>query len=163
MFMIVATVAGVFLAAQEGLSQALLFENLNSKENNYYLQHALADEVSDNLTMLDEYSTLLKEKSPYKIKDHRPSVDFFVWDNMKYSSNALETPSHILSAVRRYNTQTAKLVNQIENRHFGAKHGAKLLDELNDNMDNDGLKALKANYTKRHNELTQAGIEINPL
>jgi len=162
-FMIIATVSGVFLAAQEGLSQALLFENLNSKEKNYYLQHALADELSDNIKTLNDYSTLLKNKAPYDLKVHHPLVDMFVWNNMKYSSNALETPSHILSAVRRYNTQTAVLIGKIEARQFGAKHGAKLLDELNSTIKDGALIALVDNYTTLHQELTDAGMDVNPL
>gem|GEM_PF-401328 len=162
-FMVIATVAGVFLAAQEGLSQALLFENLNSKEKNFYLQHALSDELSDNITTLSEYATLLKENTPYDIKAHHPMVDMFVWNNMKYSSNALETPSQILSAVRRYNTKTATLIHQIESRQLGAKHGAKLLEELNTKVRDGALKALVANYSKLHQELTEAGMDVNPL
>lgn len=162
-FMVIATVIGVYLAAQEGLSQALLFENLNSKEKNFYLQHALADEVGDNIKTLDLYAKLLKEKSPYDIKAHHPVVDDFVWDNMKYSSNALETPSNILSAIRRYNSETTVIITKIENRQFGTKYGAGLLLELNKKVSEGALKNLINNYTQLHNELIEAGIEVGPL
>jgi hypothetical protein len=162
-FLVIATVLGVYLAAQEGLSQALLFENLQSKENNFYLQHALADELNDNIVTLDDYATLLITKSPYDIKAHHPALDMFVWENMKYSSHALETPSSILSAIRRYNSKTTKLINQMEARQIGAKFGANLLIELNLKVKNGALKTLITNYTKLHNELTKAGIEVDPL
>lgn len=162
-FMVIATVVGVYLAAQEGLSQALLFENLNSKEKNFYLQHALADEFSDNINTLEGYATLLKDKSPYNIKAFHPMVDTFVWDNMKYSSNALETPSQILSAVRRYNSETALIIEKIENRQFGAQYGADLLIDLNKKVKEGALKKLISNYTQLHDELTEAGIDVDPL
>ncbi|WP_298942810.1 hypothetical protein [uncultured Psychromonas sp.] len=162
-FLVIATVAGVYLAAQEGLSQALLFENLNSKEKNFYLQHALADELGDNVITLDGYAKLLKDKSPYDIKAYHPMIDSFVWDNMKFSPNALETPSQILSAIRRYNSETALIIKKIENRQFGAKYGADLLVALNQKTKDGALEELINNYTKLHHELTEAGIDVNPL
>lgn len=162
-FMIIATVVGVYLAAQEGLYQALQFDNLNSKENNYYLQHALADELGDNIIILNTYAALLKDKSPYDIKAHHPMMNDFVWENMKYSSNALETPSHILSGVRRYNSETTAIINKIENRKVGAKYGAGLLFDLNQKIKSGALKALIANYTQLHQELAEAGIDVGPL
>ncbi|WP_409439319.1 hypothetical protein [Psychromonas sp. GE-S-Ul-11] len=162
-FMVIATVIGVYLAAQEGLSQALLFENLNSKEKNFYLQHALADELGDNIKTLDSYAKLLKEKSPYNIKAYHPAIDDFVWGNMKYSSNALETPSYILSGVRRYNSETAQIITKIENNQFGPKYGADLLLALNKKVSDGALKNLINNYTQLHHELIEAGIEVGPL
>lgn len=162
-FLVIATVAGVYLAAQEGLSQALLFENLNSKEKNFYLQHALADELSDNITTLDSYATLLKNKPIYDVKAVHPDIDMFVWENMKFSSNALETPSQILSGVRRYNFKTTLLIKKMENNQIGVKNGSKKLIALNEIVKEGALKELINNYTKLHHELTEAGIDVNPL
>jgi len=162
-FMVLATVVGVFLAAQEGLSQAIQFDNLNSKESNFYLQHALADEISDNTIILNKYAELLIKEAPYDIKAHHPLAGRFVWESMKYSSHALETPSKILSAIRRYNNETTILINKIENRQLGIRYGAGLLKELNEKVKAGALKDLIANYTKLHHELIEAGIEISPL
>ena len=162
-FMVLATVVGVFLAAQEGLSQAIKFENLNSTEKNFYLQHALADELSDNIITLDKYTTLLQENTPFDLKAHHPMFDRFVWESMKYSSNALETPSKILSAIRRYNNETAVLIKKIEARQLGIRYSAKLLDALNKKIKEGALQELIANYTQLHHELTEAGIDVDPL
>jgi len=163
MFMVLATVVGVFLAAQEGLSQAIKFENLNSKEKNFYLQNALADELSDNIKILDDYTTLLQKETPFNLKAHHPLFDRFVWESMKYSPNALETPSQILSAIRRYNNETAVLIKKIEERQLGARYGAKLLVTLNEKIKVGALQDLIANYTKLHHELIEAGIDVSPL
>ncbi|WP_252728186.1 hypothetical protein [Alteromonas sp. C1M14] len=161
--MIIATVVGVYLAAQEGLSQALLFENLNSKENNFYLQHALADEVSDNIDTLNAYAHQLQDRSVYDIKVLHPVVDDFVWESMKYSPNALETPSHILSAIRRYNSEVALIIKKIEDNQFGPKYGSGLLLALNEKVSEGALHDLIAHYTQLHHELVDAGIDVSPL
>jgi len=163
-FMIIATIVGVFLAAQEGLSQALLFDALNSKEKNYYLQHALADEITDNITTLNEYAEFItKGGAPHDLKPYHPPLDYFVWENMKFSSSSLETPSHILSAARRFNKKSTKLVKMIEARQYGRKFGANLITELTAEIQENGLKELIAHYTILHKELHDAGVEVNKL
>lgn len=162
-FMVLATVVGVFLAAQEGLSQAIKFENLNSTEKNFYLQHALADELSDNIIILNKYTTLLQKNTPFNLKAHHPMFDRFVWESMKYSPNALETPSQILSAIRRYNNETAVLIKKIEERQLGARYAAKQLVALNEKIKNGALQKLIENYTKLHHDLIKAGIDVSPL
>lgn len=47
-FMLIATVMGVFLAAQSGLEQALTFDSITRMESNYYLRKSLQDELTDN-------------------------------------------------------------------------------------------------------------------
>ena len=162
-FMVIATVVGVYLAAQEGLSQALLFENLNSKEKNYYLQHALADELGDNIIALNAYAKLLQEKPIYDIKANHPVVDDFVWESMKYSPNALETPSNILSEIRRYNSEVALIIKKMESNQFGPKHGSGLLLALNKKISDGALNNLIGHYTQLHSELVEAGIDVSPL
>ena len=161
--MVVATVIGVYLAAQEGLSQALQFDNLNSKEKNYYLQHALADELQDNILTLENYTALITSKPIIDVKPYHPVVDLFVWENMKYSANALETPSQILSGVRRYNLATKSIIKKIESNQMGLKFGAKQLMELNKKVKEGALKQLILNYSQLHKELIEAGIEVGPL
>ena len=159
-FIIVATVSGVYLAAQEGLSQAILFENLYSKENNYYLRSALDSEISDNIKTLEEYAEFLTKENPYDLKKHSPKLAHFVWDNMKFSSSTLETPSHLLSAARRFYNASDALILKIESRHYGSKHGAKLIIELTEKMANGGLKQLKENHQELADELREAGLPV---
>ena len=162
-FMVIATVVGVYLAAQEGLSQALLFENLNSKEKNYYLQHALADELDDNIVSLNAYANLLQTKPVYDIKANRPVISDFVWESMKYSPNALETPSNILSAIRRYNSEVALIITKMEGNQFGPKYGSSLLLALNKKITDGALSDLIQHYTQLHHELLEAGIDVSPV
>jgi len=157
-FIIVATVTGVYLAAQEGLAQAIVFESLHSKENNYYLRSSLDAEISDNIKTLEDYAEFLVKQNPYDLKPHNPKLAHFVWDTMKFSSATLETPSHLLSAARRFYNDSDDLIAKIEARQFGASHGAKLILELTTTMEQGGLLQLKQNHQQLAEELREVGI-----
>ncbi|GIU50337.1 hypothetical protein TUM4438_35950 [Shewanella sairae] len=147
-FMIVATVAGVYLAAQEGLSQAIKFDDLNNKQNNYYLRHALYDEVKDNVETINAYAELVSNStvSAYDLKNVHPTISTFVWDNMRYSRNTLETPTEILTETRRFYMLSDDLVAKLEARFYGRKFGAKKLTELTAEVSETTLPKLRANF-----------------
>lgn len=160
-FMIIATIVGVYLAAQEGLSQAITFDNLTNKQNNYYLRHALYDEVSDNVNIINEYADFISGKAPYEIKNHHPVLATFVWENMRYSPYTLETPPKLLSETRRFYMQSADLIDKIERRIYGAKYGGGLLKALTQEVSDKTLPALKANYTALADELKRNDIFVD--
>ncbi len=62
-FMIVATVLGVYLAANSGFQKALEFENLQKSKEAYLLERALVDEVAQNFEYMQEWFVLY-EKDP---------------------------------------------------------------------------------------------------
>ncbi|WP_394229595.1 hypothetical protein [Shewanella colwelliana] len=159
-FMIIATIVGVYLAAQEGLSQAITFDNLTNKQNNYYLRHALYDELNDNVSIINDYADFISGKAPYDIKSHHPTMANFVWDNMRYSPNTLETPSQILSDTRRFYMQASEIVSKVEARVYGAKYGGGLLKALTQEVSENTLPALKANYSALANELKRHEIYV---
>lgn len=160
-FMIMATVAGVYLAAQEGLSQAITFDSLTNQQNNYYLRHALYDELNDNVTIVNDYADFVSANTPYDIKNHHPVLASFVWENMRYSPNTLETPSQILSETRRFYMKVTGIVSKIEARTYGAKYGAGLLKALTLEVSDKTLPALKANYTVLSDELKRNDISVD--
>lgn len=157
---IIATIVGVFLAAQQGLSQALLFDTLNSKESNFYLRYSLDNEISSNIVTLKEYANLLKQNKIRDLKSNRPALQRFVWETMKYSPATLETPSHILAAANQFYLQTNILLNQIENRKFGAQFAAKKMIDLLTTMEESGLKSLRSSHQKLKAELADADITV---
>ncbi|MEZ9593328.1 hypothetical protein AB4298_01695 [Shewanella sp. 10N.261.52.F9] len=161
-FMIIATVAGVYLAAQEGLSQAIKFDDLSNKQNNYYLRYALYDEVKDNIDTINVYAdTLTKGSSnPYDLKNIHPTISTFVWENMRYSANTLETPTEILTETRRFYMLSDDIVAKIEARFYGANFGAKKLRELTAEVSQNTLPKLKKNYTALGIYLEEHGITV---
>lgn len=160
-FMIIATVTGVFLAAQEGLSQAIQFDSLNRQENNYHLRRSLDNEITANIATLKEYADLVASNKVYDLKSQRPVLLRFVWENMKFSSSTLETPSDILSQASHFYAQSNDIIRRIENRKYGATFGSKKLRELIEEMENNGLKALRANHQQLAAKLAQSGISVN--
>jgi len=159
-FMIIATIVGVYLAAQEGLSQAITFDDLSNKQNNYYLRHALYDEVNDNVTIINDYADTITKNSPYDLKGIHPQMATFVWENMLYSPNTLETPTQILTETRRFYMMSADIISKMEARVYGTKFGAKKLRELTEGISQTTLPLLKNNYQHLAAELKAADIHV---
>ncbi|MCE9780675.1 hypothetical protein [Shewanella algae] len=160
-FMIIATVAGVYLAAQEGLSQAIKFDSLTNMQNNYHLQHSLYEELKDNVTVITEYAERIEKEKPYNIKEYHPVMADFVWQNMKYSAYTLETPSDILSGARRFYMGSEDIVGKIERKFYGPSFGTKQLRVLIEEVETKTLPKLEQSYKKMADELKRAGMDVN--
>ncbi len=158
--MILATIAGVYLASQEGLSQAIRFDDLLSKKDNYYLRYALHDEVSDNIKAITVYTEEVRSKLPQERKHFRPTISTFVWENMRYSPNTLETPASILSDIRRFYMQVDDVANKIANRTYAVNYGVDILKQLTKDMEQKTLPKLKENYQALAQELKNNDIIV---
>lgn len=160
-FIIIATVVGVYLAAQEGLSQAIKFDALSNMQNNYHLRHALYDEVSDNVEILSHYAETVETVSSNSLVKMHPQMGLFVWDNMRYSANALETPSDILSDIRRLYLESEKIISNIETRHYSVSYGKDQLQNVLSKIKEDTLPKLKTNYETLSKELKDNDIVVD--
>ncbi|NLQ21359.1 hypothetical protein HGO26_00445 [Shewanella sp. S-1] len=160
-FIIIATVVGVYLAAQEGLSQAIKFDALSNMQNNYHLRHALYDEVSDNVEILSHYADTVETMSSNSLVKMHPQMGLFVWDNMRYSANALETPSDILSDIRRLYLESEKIISNIETRHYSVSYGKDQLQNVLSKIKEDTLPKLKTNYETLSKELKDNDIAVD--
>lgn len=160
-FIIIATVVGVYLAAQEGLSQAIKFDALSNMQNNYHLRHALYDEVSDNVEILSHYADTVETVSSNSLVKMHPQMGLFVWDNMRYSANALETPSDILSDIRRLYLESEKIISNIETRHYSVSYGKDQLQNVLSKIKDDTLPKLKTNYETLSKELKDNDIAVD--
>lgn len=160
-FIIIATVVGVYLAAQEGLSQAIKFDALSNMQNNYHLRHALYDEVSDNVEILSHYADTVETVSSNSLVKMHPQRGLFVWDNMRYSANALETPSDILSDIRRLYLESEKIISNIETRHYSVSYGKDQLQNVLSKIKEDTLPKLKTNYETLSKELKDNDIAVD--
>ena len=160
-FIIIATVVGVYLAAQEGLSQAIKFDALSNMQNNYHLRHALYDEVSDNVEILSHYADTVETVSSNSLVKMHPQMGLFVWDNMRYSANALETPSDILSDIRRLYLESEKIISNIETRHYSVSYGKDQLQNVLSKIKEDTLPKLKTYYESLSKELKDNDIAVD--
>lgn len=137
LFMLLATILGVFLASKAGLNQALQFDNIDDMQNNYYLRRSLRDEVTDNVAAMREYIKFLKEhqQTPYDMSIYHPKTSRYVWETMKYSEFTLQTPPQFISAVRRFYATTDDLIDKGEHRVYGRHYLLPRLSKATDEIE----------------------------
>ena len=163
-FMIVSTIVGVFLAAQSGLEQALKFDTLNKMEDNYYLRMSLYDELDDAVKELEAYAVILAKSPPKSvIQEQRPMLEKYVWQTMKYNPTTLETPSEILSEVRRFYSKADRTIDQVGRWAISSRHASKLLLEQTEYFKNGPLLNLKNSAEELKRLLAKEDIQIGVL
>ena len=164
-FMMIATVVGVFLAAQVGLRQAIIFDDIASKESNYYLRQSLAQEVSDNVDLLriynDEY--LGRNVPKQTLIANHPKISYYVWETMKFSPFTLETPSHFLSEPRAFYDLAEDLIAKREAGILGASFVKKQMIEKLDHIEQVVLPLIYANTEKLAGELAEYNVTVESV
>ncbi len=162
LFVVLATIIGVYLAAHAGLKQAIVFDELTTRERNYHLRVSLHDELQDNAQVLRHYveDSLSRNLSRTMLRNQRPAISQFVWETMRYSPRTLETPSVFLTEGRRFYAQAEDIIHKAENGVYGAQHAAGLLHALLDRMEEELLPRLRDNYTALGEELRRQGVNL---
>ncbi|WP_215397502.1 hypothetical protein [Rheinheimera oceanensis] len=159
--MIIATVMGVYLAAQQGLQQAVLFEQIQSDKNNYYLRQSLQHELSDNLVLIEKYTEQIKDISVHAVKRYSLVLDTFVWESMKFSPATLETPSALLSESRKFYREVNDIHGKIQTSFYSAHYGTKLLLEQVEHMRTSVLPMFEADTNQLKQALAQQDVEVD--
>lgn len=162
-FMVAATIIGVYLAAQAGLEQAIRFDEISDRENRYYLQRSLHEELGDNVAVLRTYvdEVLNKQQTIEQLKQRRPALDRFVWETMRYSNVTLQTPTYFLIEAKRFYTDTETILDKVTSWTYGSGYATKLLTAEADHMEEEVLPRLKSNYEALAAELSTMGVEVN--
>ncbi|WP_328187039.1 hypothetical protein [Marinobacter sp. OP 3.4] len=165
MFVVAATIIGVYLAAHAGLKQAIIFDSLTSQESSYYLRKSLHDELSDNVAALRAYNddTLSRSPPQSELENNRPVLSRFVWDTMRYSPNTFEIPSPFLTGARRFHLKADEIVRKAEGRVYGAGFASKQLTALLDDVEANLLPNLRANHEALAADLAAQGIDVTVL
>lgn len=165
MFVVAATIVGVYLAAHAGLKQAIIFDSLTSQESSYYLRKSLHDELADNLAALRLYNDETLSRSPPQpeLENNRPVLSRFVWDTMRYSPNTFEIPSPFLTGARRFHLKADDIVRKAEGRVYSSHYASQQLSALLENVENNLLPELQANYEALAAELATHGIDVAVL
>ena len=147
LMMILATIIGVYLAAAQGLEQAIRYNEYENVESNYHLRRSLYEEVSDNVKILRSFDLeyLSKNISDVSLIANRPVLGSYVWDAMKFSSSTLETPSYFLTAVRRFYHNSESILDRVTTRKLGWAHASKLLRAELEQMEKEVLPKLDEN------------------
>ena len=148
LFILAATVLGVYLASNQGFRQALAYGEIQSDKGNYYLLKSLQAELADNLPLVREYVKSLEtgglpaRRAPFKL-------DTFVWESLKSSSSTLETPPELLRESRLFYRGVAEIQGKIADNTYGVKVGSEKLLALVNHMEKDVFPV----FTKNMDEI----------
>ncbi|MWP46770.1 hypothetical protein [Gilliamella sp. Pas-s27] len=144
LFILIATIVGVFLAANQGFKQAVQFENMKSYKENYYLQKSLQYELLDNIAILKAYMAKSQDSSYFGARSEPLNFYTLVWDNMKFSSTTLGTPPKFLRDSQRFYREVNRLHDEIAKGNMAIAIGITKLQEQIDLVEKDLLPALDA-------------------
>lgn len=159
-FMLLATVIGVYLAGQQGLAQALAFDQIQSEKNNYYLRQSLRDELAENVALIVAYTEALKSTGPSSSRRLDMQLDTFVWESMKFSPTTMETPSQLLGESRRFYRHTLDIYHKIQSGFYSASYGSQALLDVVAHMENTVLPAFDENIGRLRRYLEEHEVEI---
>lgn len=159
-FILMATILGVYLAATQGFKQAVQFEHIMGQKSTYYLQSSIKNELSLNITATEQF---LEKTQQSKDQWATYPLDFstFIWNNMQNSSTALELSPVILA-------NTEKLMTNIPKEYLKATTGDQMqrqaaiqqLGILVQQYHNTLLPELNKNIGQLEQTLQKAGIEF---
>ncbi|NRQ42480.1 hypothetical protein HRH59_07825 [Rheinheimera sp. YQF-2] len=158
--MIIATILGVYLAAQQGLRQAVVFEQIQSDKSNYYLRKSLQQELSDNLQLIKTFTEQIKGVGTHNIKRHSLTLDTFVWESMKFSPATLETPPALLSESRKFYREVNDIHGKILSSFYSPHYGTTLLLAQVEHMETVVLPMFEADTSQLKQALSQQEVEV---
>lgn len=158
-FVLIATVVGVYLAAQAGLRQAVEFDNLMGDQNVYFLQKSMHSEVSDNLQMIRDYVVEVRKNQVINRKTLRPYFPRLVWENMRYSPYTLETPPKYLTAIQRFYGEMDLLIDKYESKTYGSRYAADQMIAAVERIE-PVLDDMALTLKEKEKSLTEAGVDL---
>lgn len=149
---IIATVGGVYLAASQGLKQAIQFDAIKSEQTNYYLRKSLQNELADNVGYIRDYIG----KVNGRVANPTLNLETFVWNSMTYSPAALETPSELLREAQKFYHQ----VEETMKSQAAVPVRMKALEELAKHVETEVLPKFEADAKTLRDRLKARNIDV---
>ena len=159
LFILLATVVGVYLASSQGFRQALAYGEIQADKGNYFLRKSLKGEIEDNIVLVREYMQRL-DTGGIQARQASFRLDTFVWENMKFSSSTLETPPELLRESRQFYRGVADIQEKIANNTYGVKKGTELLTDLLKRMEDEVLPKFGTDLAALQKGLRDRGVEV---
>lgn len=161
-FMIIATVLGVYLAGQQGLAQAVNFEQIQSDKNNYYLRKSLHHELEDNVALLQDYIESLSVPCTRSAAQcYALQLDQFIWQSMQFSNATLETPPELLRESRAFYRQVNDIQQKISQNVYGRNYAAGLLEQQIQHMQQVVFPMFEQDLAELMALLQANNVEVN--
>lgn len=157
---IVATVLGVYLAATQGLKQAVAFDEIRSDKNNAYLRLSLRTEMAGNIEIVKDYVAKVRKDGSLISRKRALNLQMFVWDNMKFSSNTLETPSEFLTANAEFLRTIAYLHGELASSGISTENGLKRMEEAIKKLEETVIPKIDASVEELRASLKDRDITL---
>ena len=159
-FILLATVVGVYLASSQGFKQALAYGEIQSAKTNYYLRKSLRDEIADNIPLIQEYATGVASGSS-SARSQPINLDTFVWDCLVSSPSTLETPPELLRESRKFYREVEDTRKKIIDTYYTITMGKERLDAAVSHMEKDILPKFDADLQALNKLLKANGVEVD--
>lgn len=119
-FTVVATVVGVYLAAQSGFRKAIEFELLKSDRDEYYVSVAFLSELTDNINMVEDLIVRMEKNGNYSVEEEfTHGFRNFVWKAMRFNSETLQLPTPALNQAAQFYSKATLLLKNMHQRGNG--------------------------------------------
>lgn len=158
-FILLATVVGVYLASSQGFKQAVAYGELQSAKTNYFLRQSLRNEIGRNIPLVRAYADAIGTGSP-SARNQPINLDTFVWDCMANSSATLETPPELLSESRKFYRDVADIRKLIADQTIAIGVGKERLDAVLAHMEKDVLPKFDADIQALKKHLKDNNITV---
>jgi hypothetical protein len=157
---IIATVLGVYLAATQGLKQAVAFDDIRSDKNNCYLRISLRTEMASNVEVVKAYIAKIRKNDSLSARRSALPLQMFVWDNMKFSSNTLETPSELLNGNIEFLRIINHLYGELSSSGITTETGLKRMEEAIEKLEKEIFPKFDASIDQLRASLEKRNIKI---
>lgn len=158
-FVIIATIVGVFLAANQGYKLAVQFENNIAVKESFYLQKSLQYELEDNVEVVANYLESIKSGSP-QAKSAPLNLNTLVLENMRYSPLTLSTPPEILRDTQKFYREVNEWYDKIASSNVAVSFGSSKLQAELDRVEKELITKLKENTHTLKNQVEKAGLTL---
>ena len=157
---IIATVCGVYLAASQGLKHAITFDDIRSDKNNAYLRISLRTEMAANVDIVKTYVAKVRKDGSLVSRKSALPLQMFVWENMKFSSNTLETPSELLAGNVEFLRVVTHLHNELGSSGISTGTGLKRMEAAIEKLEKEVFPKFDDNIKQLRDSLEKRDIKI---
>ena len=158
LFMIGATVAGVYLASSEGLKTAIEFQLVESDRTSYYQQTALAYELEANTDELDRFIELWERPNTVVVEGYLPSFDTFIWETSIQSDGTFEVSPPLLLGMVEFHREVNDAIKARLGRDISREDMMEILVAQRDKARNETIPGLKESRNTLLDKLDAYGV-----
>lgn len=156
-FVIIATIVGVFLAANQGYKLAVEFENNIAVKESYYLQKSLQYELEDNIEIVSVYLNAI-QSGDSQAKSVPLNLNTLVLENMRYSQITLSTPPEILRGTQKFYREINEWHDKIATSKVAVSFGSKKLQAELDRAQKSLIDSLKTSTETLKAQVEKSGM-----